>query len=234
MKMNKLRKPPALPGERLAGLGPLVLLLALLALGLIAHFLGLLEWRQALQWVRGYGQHWWLAAALILLQIVLFMFAMPGSTLLWVMAALYPPVPATLILVTGASLGGLAGYLFARKLATARLAQLRNNRLFRLLREHGDFLTLCALRVTPGFPHSIINYGAGILGLPLGRFFAAAVLGLSVKSFLLSSVIYHTLGAAEPSELAWRDIVLPLILLALLLLLARRILRRRAVNTFDR
>ena len=187
-----------------------------------------------LQWARGYAQYGWLAAALILLQIVLFMFAMPGSTLLWVMAALYPPVPATLILVTGASLGGLAGYLFARRLSTPRLAQLRGNRGFRLLREHGDFLTLCALRVTPAFPHSIINYGAGILGLPLGRFLAAAVLGLSVKTFLYSRVIHHTLGAAEPSELLWRNVVPPLILVALLLLLARLILRRRAVHTLGR
>lgn len=232
--MNKSRKPSALPGERLAGLGPLMLLLALLALGLIAHFLGLLEWRQVLHWARGYARHEWLVAALILLQIVLFMFAMPGATLLWVVAALYPPVPATLILVTGASLGGLAAYLFARRLATPRLARLRSNRGFRLLREHGDFLTLCALRIMPAFPHSIINYGAGILGLPLGRFLAAAVLGLSVKTFLYSRVIHHTLGAAEPSELLWRNVVPPLVLLALLLLLARRILRRRVVNTFGR
>lgn len=215
--------------ERLAGLGPIMLLLSLLALGLIVHFLGLFEWRQVLQWARGYGQHWWLAAALILLQIVLFMFALPGSTLIWVVAVLYPPVPATLMLVTGATMGGMAGYLFARRLAASRLAQLRNNRGFILLQRHGDFLTLCALRVMPGFPHSIINYGAGILGLPLGRFLAAAVLGLSVKAFLLSSAIHHTLGAAEPSQLAWRDIVLPLVLLALLLLLARLIQRRRGV-----
>lgn len=232
--MNKSRQAPDTPSERSEEFWPFVLLLALLALGLVAHVLGWLEWQQALQWMRGYTEHWWLAAALILLQIVLFMFAMPGSTLLWVVAVLYPPVAATLILVAGASMGGLAGYLFARRLARQRQARLRENRHFRLLREHGDFFTQCALRVTPGFPHSIINYGAGILGLPLGRFFAAAVLGLGVKTFLYSHVIHRALGAAEPAEQAWQEIAPPLVLLALLLLLARLILRRRAANTLGR
>jgi len=231
--MNKSQQAPDTPGERPEEFGPLVLLLGLLALGLVAHFLGWLEWRQVLQWTRGYTAHWWLAAALILLQIVLFMFAMPGSTLLWVVAVLYPPIAATLILVAGASMGGLAGYLFARRLARHRQARLRKKRHFRLLREHGDFFTLCALRVTPGFPHSIINYGAGILGLPLGRFLAAAVLGLGVKTALYSHVIHRTLEAAEPAERAWQEIALPLVLLALLLLLARLIFRRRAANTLD-
>lgn len=234
MKIIKSRESPVIHGKRLAGLWPILLLLALVALSLVAHFLEWWEWRPVLQWARGHAQQGWLVAALILLQVVLFMFALPGSSLIWVVAALYPPLGATLILVAGASAGGVAGYLFASRLSASRLAQLRDSRLFILLRAHGDFFTQCALRLMPGFPHSIINYGAGILRLPLGRFAAAAVLGIGVKTFLYTSVIHHALGAAEPAELLRIDIVAPLVLLALLLLLAGLIQRRRAANTFGR
>lgn len=61
----------------------------------------------------------------------------------------------------------------------------------------------------------------------LANFIAAAVLGLSVKTFVYSSVIDHALAAAEPAELLRIDIVAPLGVLALLLLLAGFRQRRR-------
>lgn len=211
----------------LAGPWPFTLLLALLALGLLAYFLEWEQWPQGLDWARGHAQHGWLVAALILLQTVLFMFALPGSSLLWLVAALYPPLEATLILVSGASGGAVAGYFFARRMSASRLTQLQDHRVFRALREHGNFFTLCALRLIPGFPHSLINYGAGALRLPLGPFFSAAVLGISVKSYLYSSVIHAALDAAEPADLLRAEVVAPLIVLALLLALAALIQRRR-------
>lgn len=204
-----------------------MLLLALMALGLAAQWLDWREWPQVLQWARGHAQQWWLVATLILLQVALFMFALPGSSLLWVVAALYPPLAATLILVAGASGGGVAGYFFARRLAASRQVQLHGNRVFRLLQEHGNFLTLCVLRLIPGFPHSFINYGAGVLRLPLGQFVAATVLGISVKAYLYSSVIHAALATAEPADLLRKEVVAPLVVLALLLLLAGFIQRRR-------
>ena len=66
-----------MPEPRLAALWPAALLATLVAFGLAAHFLDLFEWRDALVWARGYAQHWWLAPALIVLQVLLFMFALP-------------------------------------------------------------------------------------------------------------------------------------------------------------
>ena len=68
-----------MPEPRLAALWPAALLATLVAFGLAAHFLDLFEWRDALVWARGYAQHWWLAPALIVLQVLLFMFALPGG-----------------------------------------------------------------------------------------------------------------------------------------------------------
>ena len=206
---------------------PLLLagLLVLVCIGALLHALGVFDWHETLQWARGHAQHWWLAAALIAAQVVLFMFALPGSTVLWLVAPLYPPAVAAAILAAGGSLGGLAGYFFARRMTARQLALLRRKRLFLLLEKHADFPALLALRLLPAFPHSVINYGAGVLRLPVAAFLAAAALGLGVKSFLYASVIYPV-AQAEFSEFARMETVLALLGLALLVFAGRAFRRR--------
>lgn len=218
--------PPAADDEpRRAQLLPLAGLLVLVCIGALLHALGVFDWRETLQWARGHAQHWWLAAALIAAQVVLFMFALPGSTVLWLVAPLYPPAVAAAILAAGGSLGGLAGYFFARRMTARQMALLRRKRLFLLLEKHADFPALLALRLLPAFPHSVINYGAGVLRLPVAAFLAAAALGLGVKSFLYASVIYPV-AQAEFSEFARMDTVLALLGLALLVFAGRAFRRR--------
>ncbi|MDP2826453.1 MAG: VTT domain-containing protein [Sulfuritalea sp.] len=207
---------------------PAALLALLLAFGLGAHFLEWFEWREALAWARGHAGQWWLPLALVLLQTVLFMFALPGSTLLWVVAPLYAPFAATLILTAGGTGGALAAYWFARRLTQAQRERLRRHRAWRLLARESDFLALCALRLVPAFPHSVLNYGAGILRLPVGRFLAAAAIGFGFKAFLYSSVVHRILETAELRHLLRPEALLPLLLLALLLFLVRFLWRRRA------
>jgi uncharacterized membrane protein YdjX (TVP38/TMEM64 family) len=204
---------------------PLAGLLALVCAGALLHALDVLDWRETLQWARGHAQSWWLVAVLIAAQVVLFMFALPGSTVLLLVAPLYPPAVAAAILAAGGSLGGLAGYFFARRMTARELARLRRKRLFLLLQKHADFPALLALRLLPAFPHSVINYGAGVLRLPIAAFLAAAVLGLGVKSFLYASVIYPA-AQAEFSELARIDTVVALLGLALLVFVGRAFRRR--------
>ncbi|MDP1733592.1 MAG: VTT domain-containing protein [Sulfuritalea sp.] len=205
---------------------PVALLALLLAFGLGAHFLEWFEWRETLAWARGHAGQWWLPLALVLLQTVLFMLALPGSTLLWVVAPLYAPPAATLILTAGGAGGALAAYWFARRLTVARQERLRRHRAWRLLASESDFLTLCALRLVPAFPHSVLNYGAGIVHLPLGRFIAAAAIGFGLKSFLYSSVIHRVLEATDARDLLRAEAV-PLLFLLALLLLGAHVLRQR-------
>jgi uncharacterized membrane protein YdjX (TVP38/TMEM64 family) len=204
-----------------AAIWPLALLAALFALGLVAHFLDWFAWREALVWGRGHARQWWLPVVLILLQVVLFMFALPGSTLLWVVAPLYAPLAATFILTAGGVGGALAAYGLARRLTAAQQARMREHRAWDTLERESDFLALCALRLVPAFPHSLLNYGAGILRLPLAGFMVAAAIGFGLKSFLYSSLVHQTLEAAELRHLLRPTVLLPLLLLALLLFAAR-------------
>ena len=220
------KQPPVADGEvRRAALPPLAWLLVLVCVGVLLHALDVFDWRETLQWARGQAQHWWLAAGLIAAQVVLFMFALPGSTLVWLVAPLYPPLQASAILTLGGSLGGLAGYFLARRMTARQLAALRRHRLFRFLENHADFLALLGLRLLPAFPHSVINYGAGVLRLPIAAFLAAAALGLGFKSFLYASVI-HSAAQAELSEFARGDTVFALLALGVLALAGGAVRRR--------
>jgi len=204
---------------------PLIGLLVLIGVGVVLHALGLFDWHETLQWAKGHAQHGWLVVVLIAAQVVLFMFALPGSTLLWVVAPLYPPLYASAILALGGSLGGLAAYFVAQRATARQLVLLRDNRWFRYLERHSDFLALLAVRLFPAFPHSVVNYGAGVLRLPIGSFFFAAFLGLGVKSFLYASVI-HSVVEAEPSEFFSLETLLALIGLVALVLVGRAFGRR--------
>lgn len=207
--------------RRLAAAWPLLALAALAALGTALDALGLVDWRALLEWGRGHHAGWGLAAAIVGVQVVLYTLAQPGSALLWIAAVLYPPPVATLILTTGGTAGALGAWLFARRLTRVSAAQTGKRRLYRLLETQGDFLTLCALRVLPGVPHSLINYTAGTLRLPLPSFLTASAIGHAVKSFLYSSAISELIESAAPSDLLRLEILAPLVVIALLLLLGR-------------
>jgi uncharacterized membrane protein YdjX (TVP38/TMEM64 family) len=197
------------------------ILAALIVLGIALEALGVVDWRLALEWARGRAGGWQLAAAIVAAQFLLYTFAQPGSALFWVAALVYPPPAATLILTAGGTSGALGAYVLARRLTRFDPAQARQQRLYRLLERQSDFFTLCALRVLPGMPHSVINYASGTLALPLSRFLPATVLGLAVKSYLYASALAGAAGAASPADLMRVEVLGPLILIAVLLLVAR-------------
>lgn len=203
------------------------LLVALVALGLAAQTLDLVDWRVTLELARYHAEHWWLPLMLVLVQVALFAFALPGSAVLWLVAPLYPPAAATAILTVGGCGGALAAHLLARRLCGSSLEHVRSGRGYRVMEREGDFLMLCALRMAPGIPHSVINYAAGLLGLRLTPFLISSVVGFGLKSFLYSSAIHGALAAERPADLLEPAVVWTLVGGVVLALFARAIVRRR-------
>jgi len=194
---------------------PIVLLLMVMT-GIVLHYSGVIDWEKVLFWAQSESHHWWVPLVLMAIQITLFTLALPGSAMLLVVAPLYTPGLATLVLTTGATLGALSAYWFARRETLAWSNRVKNSHLFHELEQRGDFLSLCAIRLLPAFPHSVINYGAGILHLSVRSFLASSIIGLGVKSFLYSNAIHSALQANELSELMRVDTLGPLLILALL------------------
>ncbi len=72
------------------------------------------------------------------------------------------------------------------------------------------------MRVFPAFPHSLVDFGSGILKVKLSHFLAAAALGIGIKSYVYSRVIYGAASAASIDELFDPTIFGPLILLSVI------------------
>ena len=194
----------------------LVIIILLITLGFALDIAGLLDARQLLTLAREYTQHWWLIPVLILAQAILFTFALAGSIFLWIVAPLYAPATATFILAAGGALGGLGAYLFSGYLTEEWKTKIRNSRSYKLLQAQDNFLSLFAMRVFPGFPHSLVNYSSGILNAKLSHFVVAAVLGIGIKSYIYARVIHSASNSLSLDMLLDISVFGPLVLLSVL------------------
>ena len=192
----------------------LSIVVVLITVGILLDMYGLLDAEKILNIARGYTDYWWLVLVLILLQTVLFTFALAGSLFLWVAAALYPPTMATFILAAGGTLGGITAYFFSQNLTDEWIKKIENSYAYKLLHKQDDFFVLFALRVFPAFPHSLVNYSSGILNVKLSHFIPAAILGISIKSYIYSKVIYSATTSASVEDLLDITTYGPLILLS--------------------
>ncbi len=205
-------------------LGGLVIVGLVLAIWQPVSLALLLEWGR---WLTG---HPLILSMLVLVMVMMFTFALPASAFVWLIAPFHPPVVAVAILVTGSVLGAVSAYALARRLGRDAQLGRRTQQVMAFLSERSDLLTQCALRILPGFPHSVVNYAGGILRLPLPGFVGAAIVGLSIKWGVYSTAIHRGVGALERGELIDARDVVPLVVLAFLLLIggwARRALERR-------
>ncbi|WP_231901950.1 TVP38/TMEM64 family protein [Halorhodospira halochloris] len=141
----------------------------------------------------------WLLLVVVVAQAALFTLALPGSLALWVVAPFYPPLLSTITLTLGSTLGAVGAYHFS--LHFGRAAITPESRWVRLLSRHGDFLSQCAVRAMPGFPHAPINYAGGLLKLPLFSFALAACIGLGLKSGVYSFAVYEAVEVAEEGRI---------------------------------
>ncbi len=192
----------------------LIIITVLIAVGILLQVTGLLDAEKLLLVAREYADHWWLIVVLILIQTVMFTFALAGSIFLWIVAPLYPPLMSTFILAAGATLGGITAYIFSKRLTDEWVKRIECSHAYKLLHHQDNFFALFALRVFPAFPHSFVNYSSGILNVKLSHFIPAAFLGVGLKSYIYSKVIYNAATTASVNDLLNISTFGPLVLLS--------------------
>jgi uncharacterized membrane protein YdjX (TVP38/TMEM64 family) len=197
----------------------LFLLAGLVALGIALQLSGTIDIRQIINLARTYSDTWWLGLLIVVIQIMLFTFAMAGSTLVWIIAALFAPLTSTVMITTGTTLGGVLAYLFSGRLSDEWVHKVQHSRIYQYLRKQGNLFTLLALRMMPGFPHSVINYSAGILKIRMTSFITATIAGTAIKAYVYSLVIYNATTPEQAPTAMELSSIWPLLALSLLILL---------------
>ena len=177
--------------------GKLFILALLVAAGVALQLSGQFDLRELLSLAREHADKWWLYALLVIIQTALFTFALPGSSMVWITAVIAPPLTATVVITAGTTLGSIAAYMFSARLSEEWRHTVRNSRVYKLLKHEDSFFRLFALRIMPGFPHSVINYSAGLLRLKLVKFIPAAIAGTAVKNYLYSVLIFNAASSGD-------------------------------------
>lgn len=216
MPPTKRRFAPHLPARIGLGLG-LLILLVVVGIG-AAVWAGdpvrLLAWGDALAG----GPV--VTAGLVLLMALMLTFALPGTLIFWLIAPFHPPLIAVALLLLGSLSGASGAYRLSTRLARKPGHEDRAETwLARFLRRHSSLATQTALRVLPGFPHSMVNYAGGALSLAFGRFLLAAACGLTIKWTVYVTAVHGATDALESGDALQPQTLLPLFMLAILLLL---------------
>ncbi len=207
---------------------PALALLGLLALMLTGLLLPV-GVGDLLRWGAELAGHPAILLALILLMAVLMTFGLPGSMCFWLIAPFHAPLISVPLLVIGSVAGAYGAYRVGHRVGEATRPNRMAREVLKLLAKRSDFLTQCALRILPGFPHAFVNLAAGVLRLPLTSYLLAAVLGLSIKWLIYANAVHGMVSARQAEQALDFSTLLPLFALAGLLLLgniARRLLLR--------
>jgi len=202
-------------------------LLALITLGITLQLSGLLEPEKIINAARQYSDQWWIGLLLIIVQIILFTFALAGSLFLWVVAALFTPLTGSLVLAAGAALGGVTAYLFSQRLTDEWINKIENSKAYSLLHKNDNFFMLLALRIMPAFPHAVINYSSGILKVNLMAFVVASFLGVALKSYVFIKVIQQAASSGSLYDLLDFWVLAPLVITSLVLFVGVLIVNRK-------
>jgi len=185
---------------------------------------------QLLRWGAHFSANPWFIAAIIVLQAAMYALALPGTAMLFLIAPFHPLLTSVAILLSGSVSGALAAYYLASYLGESWRPR-RGAWLIELLRNRSDFYTQSALRMLPGCPHWAVNYGAGIIRVPLPPFIAAAMLGLGIKWTLYSWVVQDASSAAQAGEGFDLQNLWPLLVLATLLIVGGIVRRHMIIRS---
>ena len=174
---------------------------------------------ELLHWGQQAAEQPLLMAAVVLAMALMYTFGLPGTLGLWLIAPFQPPLVAVLLLLTGSVGGALGAYAVSRRLREGWQPRGSARRVLSLLERQGGFFTQAALRILPGFPHSVVNFAGGVLRLPLPTFILAALAGHALKWAVYAGAVHGVFDALAHGTAIRLSTLAPLFMLSILLLL---------------
>jgi uncharacterized membrane protein YdjX (TVP38/TMEM64 family) len=188
----------------LAGVNPLVRLLALAALvgGMFAALAltGPLSAARVRGWV-GAGGGVDVALVYVLISSCLTVACFPGPLLAAASGVLFGTAEGTVVSILAAMLGSVAAFTLARSLAGDVVERIGGQRLRSISDWVGrrGFVSVLYARLAPGVPYTVVNYAAGLSPVRLRQFALATFVGLSPRAFAYTALggSFHNLTSPE-------------------------------------
>lgn len=208
-----------------SGRGTTLLKLALLVAILVGAFLaaraaGLFQYTDMASLaaaVRGLRERPFIIPIFILAYAAATAVALPGSLLTIAGGAIFGFGLGAIANWSGAMLGATLAFLLARTLgldAARRLLGTKADRIEALADAHG-FMTVLRLRLIPIVPFNVLNFGAGLAGVPFRDYFLGTALGLIPGTLVYTYFADALLAGAAGAR---RDALLRLALAGALLI----------------
>ena len=204
---------PADETSRLRGavvlrVGVLIVLLA--AAGFAAWRLGFFDLRDprhlaaAVRRARGVGA---IAPLFVLVYAVVAAFGLPATPLTLAGGAIFGTVLGSILNWSGAVLGAIGSFFLAKALGHDALRRLLGRKADKLegLVERGGFATMFRLRLLPVVPFNVLNFAAGLAGVPFRAYVLGTALGIIpgtiVYTYFADSLISGAAGASRAAFL---------------------------------
>lgn len=212
---------------------PVVLLALVIALLLLARFLGVAERLGDLRdWIKGLGPLG--SLVFILIYVAAVVAAVPAAPISVAAAALFGSVWGVIVINIGATLGAGLAFLVGRYFARQAVVNwLGHNEKFRrldgLTEEHGAII-VALTRLVPIFPFNLLNYGFGLTRVPFWTYIFWTWLCIIPGTILYVVGADAVLQGVARGEVPWTLVlvfVAALIFLTLLVRFAKRRLQAR-------
>jgi uncharacterized membrane protein YdjX (TVP38/TMEM64 family) len=138
----------------------------------------------------------------------------------------------TVVSIAAGTAGALAAFLIARTGGARAVVDLAGPRLRRLLAAVGrrGFVAVLYLRIVPGVPRDVANYGAGLTPVGVVPYALATLLGIAPRAFAYSALgsSFSVTDLTSPQAIAAVAVLAAMALLGLVLIALE--LRRRGTQ----
>ncbi|HEY5615111.1 MAG TPA: VTT domain-containing protein [Bacteroidota bacterium] len=162
------------------------------------------------------GANPWTPVLIIVAMTGAWAYALPASVFFFITPLLFPPLAATAVICAGSAAGTTMGYVAARYIGGPWVERFRDHRVTRFIEQHATFPSIFAIRIFPSSPHGFLNYGAGLMKIPLFKFLVATLLAIGIKAYLYSVAISNSVGATSILDaLNWQTVTATMLLSAL-------------------
>jgi uncharacterized membrane protein YdjX (TVP38/TMEM64 family) len=175
---------------------------------------------------------WWAPIVLIAAYALGCIFAIPASLFIAVAGALWGWKYGLAYAMTGGMLGASASYFLGRYLGEGLLERFgRAGAMVTRQIERAGFQTMLIVRLVPGPPFAVWNYGAGVARFPFRTYFIATLLGTLPAHFVFvycADALFS--GTMTEGDAVKRLAIVAALLIALTLIptLVKRVVRARS------